>query len=205
MFKGTLIAAVGGCALVVCSCNHAAEKRPVTEPARQATAPMRQSNGPKAAALRADAAIASSQKSAQKNKSKGGSKTAAGKTAASQTESNPQDTKQQETTKVPGSQPQSPASEAAQKPDPVALLIGQVEKQYQQGQAEYQAGHLESAKVSFDKAVDMLLQSPIDIRSEDRLQNEFDKIIEGVNQLEMVALKEGDGFTEQQTVPAPIT
>ena len=102
--------------------------------------------------------------------------------------------------------PPSPASTAAtEKPDPVAVLIAQVEKQYEQGQAEYQAGHLESAKASFDKAVDMLLQSPIDVRSDDRLQNEFDKIIEGVNQLEMVALKEGDGFTEQKTVPAPIT
>ncbi len=89
--------------------------------------------------------------------------------------------------------------------DPVATLIQRVERQYQQGQSEYQAGHLESAKSNFDAAVDMLLQAPFDLRSDDRLQNEFDKIVDGVNQLEMVALKEGDGFTEQRTVPAPIT
>lgn len=172
---------------------------------------MAHSNTAKASALRADAK-SSSENSAraqkdksQKDKSTTGSKTvSAGKAAAPQSQSKAQDTKQQEASNA-ASQSKSPGSEAAQKPDPVALLIGQVEKQYQQGQAEYQAGHLESAKASFDKAVDMLLQSPIDVRSDDRLQNEFDKIIEGVNQLEMVALKEGDGFTEQQTVPAPIT
>ena len=35
-------------------------------------------------------------------------------------------------------------------------------------------------------------------------RREFDKIVEGVNRLEMLALKEGDGFTEQRSEPAPI-
>lgn len=210
MFRGTLIAAVGGCVFLVSSCNHAAEKHPLTQPARQATAPVRQSTAPKAAALKGDAPLAglsdskSSSKSSKKDKSKSSQKTVtASKAAPDQPQSKSQASKQQEGKTA--SQAQSPGPQLGQKPDPVAVLIAQVEKEYERGQAEYQAGHLESAKASFDKAVDMLLQSPIDVRSDDRLQNEFDKIIEGVNQLEMVALKEGDGFTEQQTVPAPIT
>ncbi len=110
--------------------------------------------------------------------------------------------------KAPQPKASAPVVPTAPRPtpaDPVARLIEQVEKEYQQGQAEYKAGHLDSAKNNFDNAVDMLLQAPADIRSDDRLQNEFDKIVDGVNQLEMVALKEGDGFTEQRTVPAPIT
>jgi membrane-bound lytic murein transglycosylase D len=89
-------------------------------------------------------------------------------------------------------------------PDAVDELVARVEKEYQAGQANYAAGHLDAAKRNFDNAVDVLLQGPIDVRSDDRLQREFDKIIEGVHNLEMQALKEGDGFTEQKPEPAPI-
>src|SRR5512146_336945 len=50
----------------------------------------------------------------------------------------------------------------------------------------------------------MLLQGKVGVESDDRLQNEFDKIVEAVHTLEMQALKEGDGFTEQPAEPAPI-
>ncbi len=48
------------------------------------------------------------------------------------------------------------------------------------------------------------MQGPVEIKSDDRLQQEFDKITEEINKLEMVAFKEGDGFAEQQPEPAPI-
>ncbi|MBV9075036.1 MAG: transglycosylase SLT domain-containing protein [Acidobacteria bacterium] len=89
-------------------------------------------------------------------------------------------------------------------PDPVDSTIADAEKQYQQGQQDYTAGHLEAAKESFDQAVNVLLEGPVDVRSDERLQNEFDKISEGVNQLEVAALQQGDGFTEQKAQPAPI-
>ena len=37
------------------------------------------------------------------------------------------------------------------------------------------------------------------MKSDDRLQQEFDKITEEINKLEMAAFKEGDGFAEQQS------
>ncbi|HVH89268.1 MAG TPA: transglycosylase SLT domain-containing protein [Terriglobales bacterium] len=89
-------------------------------------------------------------------------------------------------------------------PDPVDKLVAQAEKQYQQGQQEYAAGHLDGAKQSFDQAVNILLEGQIDVRSDERLQRELDKISEGVNQLEVAALQQGDGFTEQKAKPAPI-
>ncbi len=88
--------------------------------------------------------------------------------------------------------------------DEVSKLIAQVEKEYQAGRDNYKAGHLEAAKMNFDRAVSMLMEGPLDIKSDERLQQEFDKVVEGVNQLEMVALKAGDGFTEQRALPAPI-
>ena len=99
----------------------------------------------------------------------------------------------------------SPGAVATQKsPDPVDRIVQQAEKQYQQGQQEYAAGHLEAAKQSFDQAVNVLLEAEIDVRSDERLQSELDKITEGVNQLEVAALQQGDGFTEQKAQPAPI-
>ena len=102
---------------------------------------------------------------------------------------------------------QSPApvqTPQPEKADPVPGIIAEAEKAYEAGQADYKAGHLDAAKQDFNRAVDILMQGPVDIKQDDRLQQEFDKITEEINKLEMVAFKEGDGFTEQQPVPAPI-
>ena len=89
--------------------------------------------------------------------------------------------------------------------DPAAdALIAQAEKQYAAGQANYQAGHLEAAKANFDQAFNTLLSSNLDIRNNESLQREFDKIVEAVHELEMTALKQGDGFQEPESQPAPI-
>ncbi len=95
-------------------------------------------------------------------------------------------------------------SQPEAKPDPVGELIGQVEKEYQAGQDEYLAGHLESAKQNFDNAFNLLLSSGIDVRTDDRLQTEFDRVTEGTSSLEVQALQQGDGFSEQKSEPAPI-
>lgn len=96
-----------------------------------------------------------------------------------------------------------PTPEPAQA-DPVPAIIAEAEKAYQQGQADYQAGHLDAAKQDFNRAVDILLRSPVSVKSDDRLQQEFDKITDEISRLEVVAFKQGDGFTEQQAEPAPI-
>ena len=88
--------------------------------------------------------------------------------------------------------------------DPVADLIAAVEKQYKSGEAEYRAGHLEAAKQDFDSAFNRLLGGGIDLHSDDRLQHELDRVLEGVSGLELAALQQGDGFSEQKSEPAPI-
>jgi len=89
-------------------------------------------------------------------------------------------------------------------PDPVDGMVAAAEKEYQEGQANYAAGHLDAAKQNFDRAFNDLTQGPMDIKSDARLQQEFDKIVEGTSKLELQALKQGDGFTEQKSVSAPI-
>jgi membrane-bound lytic murein transglycosylase D len=86
----------------------------------------------------------------------------------------------------------------------VADLIASVEKQYQDGQDEYHAGHLEAAKQDFDSAFNQLLGSGIDLHSDDRLQKELDRVLDGINGIELAALQQGDGFGEQKSEPAPI-
>ena len=106
-------------------------------------------------------------------------------------------------------QPQSkPQVLQALEVDPVADVIARVEKEYQSGQDNYRAGHLEAAKQNFDSAFNQLLGSGFDLRSDlngdDRLQRELDRILEGINGLELAALQQGDGFAEQKSEPAPI-
>lgn len=88
--------------------------------------------------------------------------------------------------------------------DPVADLITRVEKEFKTGQDNYNAGHLEAAKQNFDSAFNQLLGSGLDLRSDERLQRELDRILDGINGLELAALQQGDGFAEQKSEPAPI-
>jgi membrane-bound lytic murein transglycosylase D len=90
------------------------------------------------------------------------------------------------------------------KVDPVEQLLATVEREYQAGVINYNAGHLEAAKENFDHAFNVLLSSSLDIHSDDRLERELDRLVEGVHNIELAALKEGDGFTEQRSEPAPI-
>ena len=88
--------------------------------------------------------------------------------------------------------------------DPVADLIAKVEKEYSAGQANYAAGHMEAAKQNFDNAFNMLVAGPIDLKSDERLEREFEKLLDGVNGLALTGLQDGEGFTEQKSEPAPI-
>ena len=89
-------------------------------------------------------------------------------------------------------------------PDPIDALVAEAEREYQAGRANYEAGELEKAKDNFDRAFNLLTEGPVDIRSDERLEREFDRIVEGTHELELEALKEGDGFSEQKAEPAPI-
>jgi len=106
----------------------------------------------------------------------------------------------------PGTPPPSAAPVAAPSPESQATdaLIAQAEKLYAAGQSDYQAGHLDAAKQNFDQAFNVLLSGKVEVRDNPPLEHEFDKIVDGVRQLELVALQQGDGFTEQRSEPAPI-
>ena len=107
--------------------------------------------------------------------------------------------------KTPAQQTPAPAqTPQPEKADPVPEMIAQAEKAYAAGQDDTKAGHLDAAKQDYNHAADILMQGPVDIKSDDRLQQEFDKITEEINKLETAGTKDADGLAEQQPEPAPI-
>ena len=84
----------------------------------------------------------------------------------------------------------------------VRVLIQQVEDAYARGEADYHKGLLVEAKQEFDLAVDLMLTSGIDIKSDTQLQEEFDRVVDGVSALEMEVLKQGNGFVPKEE-PTP--
>ena len=101
--------------------------------------------------------------------------------------------------------PQSPAQSAATqlqaaKQLRVEQVIQDVEAAYQNGLANYQQGHLAAAKSNFDYAVDQMLTCGISIKSTPKLNAEFEHIVDAVNNIEMDALKQGNGLA---SVPEP--
>ncbi len=105
---------------------------------------------------------------------------------------------------LPAAAPAQPIAPAPPPPTAeeqrVKVLITQVEAAYARGSADYQKGSLAEAKTEFDRAVDLMLSSGIDIKSNAELQDEFDKIIDQVNGLEMEALKQGNGFVPKEEI-----
>lgn len=100
--------------------------------------------------------------------------------------------------------PEAAATTLQSRLDPVDELVASAEKEYQAGEERFKAGDLEAAKRSFDHAVDMLLQSPADIRSDERVQHQLERVLEGVNRPELAALQSDSLAPQQKAEPAPI-
>lgn len=82
----------------------------------------------------------------------------------------------------------------------VTALIAQAEAAFARGDADYRKGQLVDAKTEFDHALDMMMMSGIDIKGTPRLDDEFEKIVDRVNALEMEALKQGNGFAPKEEI-----
>ena len=102
-------------------------------------------------------------------------------------------------TVVPASLPE-PVREA----DPATELIALSTLHFEAGQHELELGHLDSAKGQFNRALEVLLESPFGGRTEPRVREHFDQLVERISAYEVTALAQGDGFAEQQYESATI-
>jgi membrane-bound lytic murein transglycosylase D len=85
----------------------------------------------------------------------------------------------------------------------IQALIGRAENSYTSGVANYNANRLDAARADFDNAVDVLLESGFDLRNDPQLSDEFENLVDRINSLELVALKQGNGFSPK-VEPAPL-
>ena len=89
----------------------------------------------------------------------------------------------------------SAAPDSAQPDARTQQLITRVEGSYNSGVANYRAGRLDAARLDFDFAVDTMLTSGQDLKAEGPAADEFDRLLNAINSLEMAALKQGNGFS----------
>jgi membrane-bound lytic murein transglycosylase D len=94
---------------------------------------------------------------------------------------------------------------AEPKPDPVAELVTKADKELQAGEAEYSAGNKDAAKQHYEAASTLLTAAPTEVRSDPRVQREYDRVTEGLSKLEATALQPADNASDQlKSEPAPI-
>ena len=94
--------------------------------------------------------------------------------------------------------PPAPQLQPQKQADPVADLLALSTRHFETGQRELQLGHLEMAKAAFNKALEVLLESPYGARTEPSIRDQFDRLVERISAYEATALAQGDGFTEQK-------
>jgi len=97
-----------------------------------------------------------------------------------------------------------PQAAPAPHPSKADVLLKQVDGLYQDGMADYSAGNLEGARQKLDQALSTLLESDLDVGSDDRLSAEFEKVLENTYSAEVAAIERGDTLGEHHYEPAPI-
>ena len=88
--------------------------------------------------------------------------------------------------------------------DEVQTLIATSDNHFKAGQKELEQGHVEAAKAEFNLAIEVLLDSSYGGRTEPRLRDHFDRLVDRISTYEVRALATGDGFTEKKYEPASI-
>jgi membrane-bound lytic murein transglycosylase D len=88
--------------------------------------------------------------------------------------------------------------------DPVEVAILEARIRFEKGDEYYKQGFLGQAKEEFNAAVDVILETSDRHHNEPRLQRELTDLVARINAMELLALREGDGFTDQTAQPAAI-
>lgn len=106
--------------------------------------------------------------------------------------------------------PEPPTAAAQPQPgptapaDPVVELLARSDKHFENGRHELALGHLSRAKAEFNRAIEALLEASDETRSDARIREQFDRLVDRIAALELNALAHGDGFTEHPPEPASI-
>lgn len=110
---------------------------------------------------------------------------------------------------APPPQPAAPPAPLADAPpvpqgDPLGDVMAESQRLFERGQQELRLGHLAQARLLFDQALDRLLELPDGARSNARVREHFDRLVDRISAYEVRALADGDGFVERPSVPASL-
>src|SRR5690606_32097961 len=79
---------------------------------------------------------------------------------------------------LPAAPPQVPG-------DTVAQLIAESTRLFQEGERELADGHLDTARLRFNRSLEVLLESPYGGRTEPRVREHFDRLVERISAYEV--------------------
>ena len=74
-------------------------------------------------------------------------------------------------------------------------LITRARASYGSGVENYNNNHLDEARADFDAAVDLMLSSGMDLKDDPQVADEFEQLLNQINALEVLALRQGNGFS----------
>ena len=83
-------------------------------------------------------------------------------------------------------------------------MIDEARRHFDRGTEFYDTGFLKQAKVEFDSAVDTLLNSSRTYPQNGRIRSELNDLVGQIHEMELVSIRNGDGFTDQDGQPAAI-
>ena len=86
----------------------------------------------------------------------------------------------------------------------MSTTIAHSEAEFEAGRVEFDRGRLVAARDHFNRAVEILMQQPQGARGETRLQAAYERLLDRVTALEVLAFKDADGITESRSEPAAI-
>jgi membrane-bound lytic murein transglycosylase D len=87
----------------------------------------------------------------------------------------------------------------------IQQVISGAEASYQKGEQAYLSGEYARARREFDQALDAILLSSINVRSDEELSVYYRGLIERINRYQVAALEQKDGgFSEQRHEPSPL-
>jgi membrane-bound lytic murein transglycosylase D len=100
-------------------------------------------------------------------------------------------------TAAPSQQQASPQEQylAQQHAQKIQDLVNRAHASYTSGVNNYNNNRLDAARADFDNAVDLMLSSGMDLKNDPQLSDEFERLLTAINSLEIVALKQGNGFS----------
>ncbi len=120
-----------------------------------------------------------------------GTNGSATKSATAPTITKPAQTAQAQVAAATQAKTQTDSSQNAR----MQALIKETEASYKSGVDNYRTHHLDAARLDFDHAVDSMLSSGFPLTGDSPIADEFDRLVNAINSLEMAALKQGNGFS----------